>query len=183
MKLTKEDKEMLTNEYKKVWSTWRMVDYCVKKASAYVEFDGMLVVFDKPTIETDFWFAEHTYDYEEVCELCDSMSNDEQYFIAENIRNCRASEIVELIDNGELTACICPKRYYTQQTDCRLGYIEWCRHWEAVPEVARPLTDDEIAALRQICVEEVEKFQKRLQTYLKRYGLTKCHYGVYWADR
>ena len=28
-----------------------------------------------------------------------------------------------------------------------------------------------------------QKFEKRLKTYLKRYGLSKCSYGVYWADR
>ena len=30
---------------------------------------------------------------------------------------------------------------------------------------------------------EQAEFGKRLDSYLKRYGLEKCHFGVYWADR
>ena len=47
----------------------------------------------------------------------------------------------------------------------------------------RRLTDEETAAFIQMHKEEVEKFEKRLRTYLKRYGLSKCYYGMYWADR
>ena len=30
---------------------------------------------------------------------------------------------------------------------------------------------------------DIAEFEKRLRTYLKRYGLTKCRFSTYWADR
>lgn len=34
----------------------------------YIMLDDVMVTCDKPHIQTDFWFGEHTYDYDEVCD-------------------------------------------------------------------------------------------------------------------
>ena len=200
MKLTKEDKEMLREQYAKVWhNDVKMVDCCVGKASGYIDLGGTLWVMDKPSIRTDFWFGEHTYDYDEVCERCDKASESEKYFVDENLRNCTAYEMLEALEgrdrwgyDAHYTAFVVQEKYWSQDGACRLGYVNVLRlgtdpdeHFRTSKGVQdyRELTDDEVEHLKDFLRGEVEKFQKRLNTYLKRYGLSKCHYGVYWADR
>lgn len=45
------------------------------------------------------------------------------------------------------------------------------------------LDDDERAAVTGMLQDECDKFGKRLTSYLKRYGLSKCRFSTYWADR
>lgn len=194
MKLSKDDKVMLRKEYLKVWGRDEsMVEHCVKCASGYVDFGDVLYVMDKPHVKTDFWFGEHTYDYDEVCERRDEASKSEKYFIRENIeRNCKAQDFIDCIDgkcHGTRKAYLFKKQYTCQDEDCRLGYVRFvnlwdsCDLWDIQNRECREMTDDEVGVLREFCECEVAKFEKRLRTYLKRYGLSKCHFGVYWADR
>ena len=200
MKITKDDKAMLREQYAKAWhEDARMVEYCVGKASGYIDIGGTLWVMDKPSIRTDFWFGEHTYDYDEVCERCDKASESERYFIGENLRNCPAYEMLEALEgrdrwgyDAHFKAYLADDAYWSQDEDCRLGHVNVLK-WHVDPEEYyatregmmphRELTEDETEQVKDFLREEVEKFQKRLKTYLKRYGLSKCHYGVYWADR
>ena len=45
------------------------------------------------------------------------------------------------------------------------------------------MSDNEIKQAIVILKEERAKFEKRLHTYLKRYGTSKLHTWTYWADR
>ena len=63
----------------------------------------------------------------------------------------------------------------------RFGYIDR-RTEETVTEDMHKLTEDECELLYYTARAEQEKFEKRLNTYLKRYGLSKCHYWTYWLD-
>lgn len=187
MKLTKDDKAMLKSEFEKVWGKdSKMVDWCVKNTSGYIEIDGIIITYDKPHIQTEFWFGEHTYDYDEVSDLCDACSEDETYFIERNMRGF--DQRIEFIEDTSLYGSthhvyISPEEYSCQDGDCKLGCIEFCRWDPPRTKDARELTRDELAAYLEFLKEERAKFEKRLHTYLKRYGLSKCHYGVYWADR
>jgi len=188
MKMTKQDKELVREQYAKVWHRRdgsideKMVEYCTKKTSGYVMLGETMVTFDKPSIKTDFWFGEHTWDYDEVCERADNCSKSESYFIAENIADFKWR--LEKIDDSSWSMYVCPRGYCSQDEDCVLGCVEFARWGEQPRSVgAREMTDEERMAYRGFLAEEQEKFEKRLRTYLKRYGLSKCHYGVYWADR
>lgn len=201
MKLTKEDKAMLRAEYQKVWTKrdgspdLKMIDYCTNKTSAYLDLGDALITFDKPSIETRFCFGEHGYDYDEVNETCDKLSRSESYFLAENIRRTEARDILDRIDGTEERYITCKTpilvygAYCTQTSDCKLAHIEFVNafhedYWGHKPNGTwRDLTDEEIAALRTIMQDEITKFEKRLKTYLKRYGMSKCHFWTYWADR
>lgn len=200
MALTMQDKEMLRDEYKKVWhEDSKMVEYCVKSASGYIDIGGLLYVMEKPHIKTSFWFGEHTYDYDEVTEHCHNMSQSEKYFIDENLRWCAAWEMLEALEGRDMRgyeasykAYIVRGKYWGQDDACRLGYVNVLRlgtdpeeHFRTSkgPQLYRELTKDETERLKEFLRDEVAKFQKRLNTYLKRYGLSKCSYGTYWADR
>lgn len=183
MKLTKGDKYMLREQFRKAWhDDERMVEHCMKRASGYIEIGGLIIVYDKPHIETRFCFGEHGYDYEEVNERCQSLSNDKTYFKLKNLQ--QITDEIKALSDCRQTPWLIGNAYWNQDDDCKLGTIGW--YWrDDKPKGAnaRPLTEDEKQAYIQFLGEEAEKFEKRLRTYLKRYGLTKCHYGVYLADR
>lgn len=186
MKLTLEDKMMLRKEYGKFWRhrdgsvDEKMVDECVKRASAIALFGDRVLVMDKPHVETEFWMAEHTYDYDEVCAAAQAASDDEGYFIERNIRDSRAQYILDAIERGT-QAPFLVDRYY-DQGDSRLADVAWLNVGEDEPS-GRELDEDEVAVLKELCEGEVEKFEKRLRSYLKRYGMKHVRCSVYWADR
>lgn len=187
MKMTKQDKELVREQYAKVWHRRdgsvdeKMVDYCTKKTSGYVMIDGHMVIFDKPSIKTDFWFGEHTWDYDEVCDRADAASKSEAYFMARNLEDFNWR--LEKLYDDAWTVYICPRGYCSQDPDCILGCVEFVRDGSPRNSEARVATRRERAEYAAFIEEEKAKFEKRLRTYLKRYGLSKCHYGVYWADR
>lgn len=186
MKLTKNDKEFLAKEYSKVWRKRdgsvdeKMVDHCVKTTSAFVMFGPYIVSIDKPHIQTDFWFGERTYDYDEVLEECRKASQSEKFFKESNRRGCKAGNIIESIDADTCEAWLC----HNYRGESNLAYVQFVSRYNPLRgNEIRQLTKDELQEYRQMCVEELEKFDKRLDTYLKRYGLTKCHFGTFWLDR
>ena len=176
MKLTKEDKQYLADKYRTAWADEGMVEHCVKTTSAYVTLnDGKALTFDKPTIQTDFWFGEHGYDFDDKNDLCHELSNDEAYFIEKNMNRCDAVRMLKaLADGKDVSVC----QSYSGGDICHLRFYN---HWDKVE--GRELDQDELEEIVTVLKEEREKFRKRLMTYLKRYGMSKCHFGTFWADR
>lgn len=190
MKITEEQRNVLRAEYRKVWhGNAKMVDHCVRSASCMIELRGLIVDFDKPSIETRFCFGEHGYDYDEVMDACDAASRSEKYFMARNLEGTDAYRAIGMLDGDaerfwrKAYPILKPHRYCGQDEDCRIAYIEWTTDASEAHGNPMALTENEKAELRQMMVEEQEKFEKRLRTYLKRYGLSKCQYWTYWADR
>lgn len=196
MKIMKQDKEMLTNEFRKVWHRRdgsideKMVKYCVNKTSAYMVIDGRIITFDKPNIETRFCFGygiQIQTDYEEAAAMSDYASTSEAYFIRRNLEGTDAAGYLRYLDDGcfPFEPWLDKSAYTCQTDDCKLGHIRW-EHWHkrdwCEHQGWRRLTDGEIDELRAILKEEQVKFEKRLKTYLKRYGTSKVQTWTYWAD-
>ena len=57
------------------------------------------------------------------------------------------------------------------------GYGYW-----NIPDKARNLTSEEKELIINGLEYGLKLFRKRLDTYLKRYGLSKLHTWTYWAD-
>ena len=182
MRLTKEEKQLLRDEFSKTWRNAKSVEYAVNKTSGYAEIGDCIVTFDKPSIETRFCFGEHGYDYDEAGKFCREMSQSEEYFIRENMRHF--DDLQESIDearDGHADAWLC---HYDDTSD--LGYVTFIRlGWLDRPRGKNPLklTAEGLDAYEELITDERAKFEKRLRTYLKRYGLSKCRYWTYWADR
>jgi hypothetical protein len=45
------------------------------------------------------------------------------------------------------------------------------------------LSGEDLELAKKLVATESKRFEKRLRTYLKRYGLSKIHSWTYWADR
>ena len=74
---------------------------------------------------------------------------------------------------------------YNKADTCRIGYVMFantCGEFYQNGAESKPhrmMTQEEVERWRNFLTEEVEKFEKRLKTYLKRYGLSKCTYSTY----
>lgn len=149
------------------------VQYLLTATSTAAYIGDKLAVFTKPTIETRFCFddeneeALHTY-----------YNFTEEYFIDKNL-DCNE---LRLLNKGEIENLYMLRRYQGENIWCvtsrRGNEIECCYG----AENCEKLTAEQEQVVQAILLEEKEKFMKRLQGYLKRYGLSKIKKWAYWAN-
>lgn len=180
-------KELFLQELKKVWKdSQKMVDYCFKKSALLVELnDGDILTIDKPTIETHFCFG---YGYcgvstqEEINRAYDAEEKaraNGEYFKRENLKDLD-SWISTLEDESQKIYKFVS--YYGLSKDDHLKSVRVFSYWESVPEYAEEITKQERKAILDGYKEVRAKFEKRLDTYLKRYGTSKLKTWTYLVD-
>lgn len=174
-------KDELKSAYRKVWNTdERMVDYCVKTSSANLQTDdGLVWDIDKPRIETNFCFGERGYDYDEVNKTCHELSKNEHYFKTENIRRNEAFQLIKNLSKYPDDAY-----WALNYSSSNIVVIRFYKSYDniGISSAVRKMTTNEIEDVIELLRQEIKKFNKRLNTYLKRYGLSKCRYWTYWVD-
>ena len=168
-----------------------MIDYCVKKAGYIVELsNGDIVAIDKPSIEKNFCFGysdspNDTEDYDRANAAADHARSSEEYFISENMREInRQIALLEGCEDSHhwvFRVCI---PYSGQPEGSQLKAVHQY-HWYDDSE--RVVKNPELAGIdRQRVIDGYkavrEDFAKRLERYLKRYGLSKVHAWSYWQD-
>lgn len=94
-----------------------------------------------------------------------------KYFLAKNLDQFDVEEAEKALDEFGV--------YEYEQDGQKV--IDIARYG-TMPE-ARPATDAEKAAILGALAWCREKFEKRLDAYLKRWGTSKLRFGTYWADR
>lgn len=165
----------------------KMIDYCTKKAAYIVELEnGDYYVIDKPDIEKDFCYG-YGYcgvsteeDYQDAARMAAHARTSEEYFIQKNMEPLNRW-IKDLQDLN--TYAVTKRKHYIGQADsCQLINIDFVHVWDIDPEKTQQLTPEEIAAVIAGYEEVKKQFQKRLNSYLKRYGLTKVHSWTYLSD-
>lgn len=180
-------KELFLQELKKVWKdSERMVNYCFKKADCIVELDnGDILTIDKPSIETRFCFG---YGYcgvstqEEIDRAYDAETRareNGEYFKRENLRTLNAW-IDELKDDSKKIYKFIS--YYGLEEDDHLKSVRVFDYWESVPNGAIEITENERKAILAGYEEVKARFEKRLNSYLKRYGTSKLKTWTYLVD-
>lgn len=199
MKTQKELKEKYMDIIKKeIWNDEKMQDYARKNCAYIVELtNGNIICLEKPSIKKDFCFGygcNATYTDEELNraeELCNKAQNDTAYFIQENMR-----QLTNEIENLKL--CLERKRecytyinYSGQPANSELvTYSIVSIHnnpeyatdrWERLESV-RKLGEDDIKQIIKGLEEVSNLFLKRLNSYLKRYGLKKLNVWAFCVD-
>lgn len=172
-----------------VWrNDQKMVDYCVKKASYIVELEnGDIVAIEKPSIQKNFCFgySDSRYDnedYNRAQNMADHARSNVEYFIEQNMKGIN-EEINSLEGKGSPRwAYRIAIPYSGQPKDSKLKAIWPLDMWDERNEKL-PLLEGEnlqrvIEGYKAVRVE----FEKRLQSYLKRYGLSKVNSWSYWQD-
>ena len=168
--------ERLENELKKVWgSDQKMVDYCLKQADEVIEFHDAIVTLDKPSIQKDFCFSYGQY-------LCTDDDKKEatvtQWFIESNLSQC---DVLEGLDNPYRTMVVALVKVYENS---QIRHLCVMSSFDAQEDrrVVRVLTDDEVKMVKDAVERQKAKFMKRLNSYLKRYGLSKINAWSYFRD-
>lgn len=178
--MKKADKEILKTVFETVWGNDEsMIKSEIKYASGYCVLDNdMCVVFSKPTIKTDFCFGYSMYDGRTEESAYDASRNartDPEYFLSRNKENMmrKADKYVAYRKYGEGNAC---------------SYIALDKYEEMRRRGCEPrtepyfLSDAECERLNVAIDKANADFEKRLNAYLKKYGLSKIKSWTYWAD-
>lgn len=187
----KELKELYREELDTIWKgDQRMIDHCLKSSTGYIMVGEKIIPFQKPSIRKEFYHPEHGYDYDDVQENINKISDNEEYFIQQNIENTDVYHNLEKLKSAKSDK---NQHYITieeQYADSNVGYIKYnepsalYRNGNKYdPTTEKKLDDETIDALIEKSEEELDKFNKRLKTYLKKYGLSKVSHSSYWADR
>ena len=168
--------ERLENELKKVWgSDQKMIDYCLKQADEVIEFHDAIVTLDKPTIQKDFCFSYGQY-------LCTDNDKKEatvtQWFTESNLSQC---DVLEGLDDPYHTMVAVLVK---SDENSQIRHLWVMSSFEAQEDrsVVRVLTDDEVKMVKDAVERQKAKFTKRLNSYLKRYGLSKVNAWSYLLD-
>lgn len=186
MKTQKELKELLKNILEnEIWNSEKMVNHCLKEVAYIVELEnGDIIAIDKPRIEKDFCFGYSdsrydTKDYDRANNMADHAKTSTDYFIKENLK-----DINRTINNLEGK-----NKYYTgiqytgQSNNSKLKALYQFRFDDEIDESIYNRLEGEN---RQRVIEGYKivkaNFEKRLNTYLKRYGLSKVNTWSYWRD-
>ena len=157
----------------------------------YLDFDGEHVIeIEKPSIRSEFW-----YDDEYDSPLTDDPEQRKRYFMAENMRwqfkDFGLSEWDECERQLAEIGC-CTGRHLSEPFlavwpsgecypvffyDFDYAHIDEARGMSRIP-----MTAEQIDGLREVIDNQRSKFEKRLETYWKRYGDKVSAHG-YWANR
>lgn len=192
MKSKTEDNHVIEEakaEYVKVWGNdKRMVKYCQEKISNAVKLsDGRIVIIEKQKLKTAFCFGYFDYgkDYDDANEAADAARRDEEYFREKNLEFLE--EKISLLKDSE-TSCEAP--YLSQKSYLDIGLINihkvvslGCfdfneqRHGHYTK-----LSKDDRKLILSMYEGEKKKVNKRIDAYLKRYGLSKVRVHTYWEN-
>ncbi len=183
---------------KEIWQDSGMQKYAEKQFYYAVELNNEdIFVIDRPSIKKDFCFGYGMYgcdtnnDHDRAAKLMHHAETNEQYFIDENMAefNERISYLEKALDGKYEAYKYCS--YIDQPSESKLKCYTTCNvcsnpeyepyRWNNLKAVEK-LTLDEIKALIDGYQEAKKMFMKRLQTYLKRYGLSKLNTWTYLRD-
>ena len=174
-----------------------MVDFCVKEAGYIVELEnGDILAITKPRIQKDFCFGYSdsrydTEDYDRANAMAAHASSSTDYFLAENLREI--DNAIKLLENNgfeEYTDGFKTRRvvyrvgipYSRQPENSKLKSLftlPW--HDERSQKYPELSVNDRLRVIEGYKAVRAA-FEKRLNTYLKRYGLSKVNSWSYWRD-
>lgn len=158
-------------------------------AGYMVTADEKIITINKPRIQTSFWFGENGYDFQEKVELTRTASRDREYFKQENIANSKLTSKqanIEAALNGRGKFFLF--KIWGDQPFYSVTYFAKDRMLDSYSKsllstAEREMTRAELEAYKELIEAALKAFDRRLNTYLKRYGLSKCSYDTYWVDR
>ena len=205
----KPNKEVLAQEYTKVWGKdHKMVDYCVNKAAAIAILPaGEIIEVEKETIKTSFCFDD-SYDYEGAQDMAAHARRSEAYLKAQNMKDLDSwVNDLEEVYNGDMTTSsyqhyvLTISNRYDRAQDCNIKSINWTRLVDILDDCGgsafinelpgktlnhygreyRVATKEEIAIILDLYKYAREKHEKKVDSYIKRYGTTKVNSWTYWG--
>lgn len=180
---------------KKDWESERMIKHCISRLSNDCTLsNGHIMTFEKPYIKTSFCYGyslsnTDSESFDNANEQARKAQEDVINFINENIDHSGIKRAYEALNNSK-------KVYYSlnhygfinvenlrnEHDECRLR-CEFGTESEMYKQYIQfELNDDDKKLIMEKLSEELQKFVKRLNTYLKKYGLSCVKSWSYWQD-
>lgn len=203
-KPAKFDKEAIRAEYAKAWESEKMIKYCIDTlAGVAILPNGDIISIEKQRIETRFCFGESGYDYEDAQEMAQHARTSEDYFRAQNMKEFDSwvKDLEEAREmRGRYYIIIRDIHYTGQAADCKLRGLDWVRDVDLLDALGgsayleelpgkhiekfggRVATPEEIDIILTAYKAAREDHRKKVESYLKRYGLSKVESWTYWRD-
>lgn len=151
--------------------------YAERTKIGAVKMNNGYYLLDKPSIETRFCWHDEGPQYDEYERLT---SHDDQ--MAEYFKKKNLSHFDQYINHIEKGTYGDTRLFWgtNRVEDCKAVFIatsdRYCKNMTLC-------TDDEKRAILAALKYARKCFEKRLDNYLKRYGVSKLHTWTYWADR
>lgn len=191
------DRELLRTEYEKVWPhSPKMVDYCVNRVAEMAILPaGEIIPIEKQRIATKFCFGESGYDADDAARMAYHARTSQDYFKKENMSHFD-NWIQEITGDNVM---VVTQSYRESKRICS---VQFMKPWQVVDafgvcvdlrDVAgktfmyrnvphRIVTPEE----KQIILDAYRKaraaHEKKVDSYLKRYGTSKVESWTYWRD-
>lgn len=174
--------DKFVEEMKRVWGNNQgMIDYCIKDAFEIVELDnGLIFQISKPRMETSFCFGYGQFGMSTVDEEEGASEKARAVREFENFKNANIKSnfdwLLKRIEEG---------RYYVVEFDGGKNLVgiadENSWHFD-INKTAGQITDNDRKKLKDAYERAVKRFEKRLETYWKRYGASKLKVWTYLVD-
>lgn len=191
-KITKKNHDELLKKLGRWYVNWDLGYYFT---SGIETEDGKICLIKKPdTIRTSFYFPEGmTHTIKEASKMAEKMKQNRAYFISENIKSAGYESELKMIKAAEeglvspVIVCLggCDEAGKGRasmeffENDAPLHDFRFPN----MEKMTRYATDEELRAYKQAVITAVENLTKRLNTYLKRYGLSKIKAQTFWDER
>jgi len=185
--------EALKNEYKKENEGEKndnFLNWLIKGISGAVLFEnGFVYEFEKKSIKKHFCFGAGMYasctdeEQKDASDAVTRAENDKNYFIEENFKE--NFEFIEKLlggDGQDWAIYAAPAHSFKPSNRCYLISEKTILYRDEDLAKYYKLTDADIKNLKSVLAEEKEKLTKRLNTYLKKYGLSKIEVWSYIRD-
>lgn len=174
-----------------------LVERHLKEASEIMMTDcGVILVFDKQHVDAGtFWFHDEGPNYEYYKKVTESDKTKTEYFMRANLEKID-NLIKELTERKNQWGDELVPVFHEHEW-CSVGLLGWgnsiymMKEYDVRSDEQDPrsrnythrMTENDAKKALAILKSERAKFEKRLQAYLKRYGVSKISFGTYWADR
>ena len=188
-KINKKNQDELRNKL----GGWYLKANLGKEFASGIETeDGKICLITKPSqICKYFYFAEgRTHNVSAALDLVEKEKHDRKFFISKNVQLAGYEfklKSVAKVEKGESQAFI------SSRTDGKgMSHIRFANFLNledtGLPSsppgtLVREVTDEELQAYKQAVLAANDALIKRLNTYLKRYGMYKASVQVFWDER
>ena len=173
-------------EMVKVWGdNLHMLEYCCKNGTPYILSGDEFIVIDKPEIKTRFCFGYQTdysgHEYDDAERLRERCAKSVEYFRTKNTQPF-TDILCRLKDTSERAYKQIHYRRGEKQMSIAMPYNRDAYERMNRANTLTELTESERAAVVAAYETELNKLNKRLDNYLKRYGLSRLKTWTYWTD-
>lgn len=193
-KITKKNHDELLKKLGRWYVNWDLGYYFT---SGIETEDGKICLLDKPdTIRTILYFPEGmTHTINEASKMAEKVKQNRDYFISENIKSAGYERELKMIRAAEkglfspVIVCLggCDEegkgRASMEFFDNDTPLYDFHTSNKMEEKMTRYATDEELQAYKQAVIAAVDNLTKRLNTYLKRYGLSKIKAQTFWDER